>query len=430
MSYMAQIWSLADGGDAESLNKALMIAMKKKVLTSMSSKGYAPVGRNRKSSIGENMQLAFVHLRILDVCKGMLLKQKKVEMHQICYEVLSADAETADAVLGMHKKEAGDFPEAAQHYRKAAVESKLRNDKANIIPFNSSCLECCGMVDEPSDRLKLVQMSALLDSGVESCFNSDLDGATRLLAKSSVMGKAHMDALDPGEEASDERRTLIAKNMLSSLFPPFLTKCFIEPDPENAALVANIAYKLFEFCRDHLRRSAYFFEALVHSGPMADVCGTDTRWHEVEGADAWTAESAQPALKEFASLPLTGAGGKRTSTLDVRNKFGTLYTAKDEAAFLQEYLEIIVGGARRRVHERVDLAQWGFAEIEQLFERAVDEANFLCSPLMVAFALKELKALHAASSAKGAAAQSRYEESLFDLTMDRTTPLRIFLESE
>ena len=54
---------MADGGDDDALQVAIMVTMKKKMLTSMSSKGYAPVGRNRKSSIGENMVFAFVHLR-------------------------------------------------------------------------------------------------------------------------------------------------------------------------------------------------------------------------------------------------------------------------------------------------------------------------------------------------------------------------------
>ena len=121
MSVMTPLWQLAEGGDDESLNKALMVAMKKKMLTSMSSKGYAPVGRNRKSSIGENMVFAFVHLRILDVAKSALLKQQKISLHEIAYEVLSSPEHGApDEELAVHKEAAGDLLGAADLFLLAA----------------------------------------------------------------------------------------------------------------------------------------------------------------------------------------------------------------------------------------------------------------------------------------------------------------------
>jgi len=120
MSVMKELWGMADGGDDDRLSKALMIAMKKKMLTSMSSKGYAPVGRSRKSSIGENMQFAFVHLRILDVAKGMLLKQQKVQLHEIVYEVLSSDGHnTPPEELAIHKEGSGELKSATALLKQA-----------------------------------------------------------------------------------------------------------------------------------------------------------------------------------------------------------------------------------------------------------------------------------------------------------------------
>jgi len=82
MEEMAELWRLADdsGGGDESLQRALMIAMKKRVITSISSKGYVPSGRNRKSSAGENIQFMFMHLRILDVVATNMLKARAAEL--------------------------------------------------------------------------------------------------------------------------------------------------------------------------------------------------------------------------------------------------------------------------------------------------------------------------------------------------------------
>ena len=133
MRVMRPLWAMAEGGDDESLNKALMIAMKKKMLTSMSSKGYAPAGRNRKSSIGENMQIAFLHLRVLDVAQGMLLKQQKQQLHAMAYSVLSDESlglDTAPEELGHHARAAANFNEAARCYRQAGVVFKKQGVNA------------------------------------------------------------------------------------------------------------------------------------------------------------------------------------------------------------------------------------------------------------------------------------------------------------
>ena len=109
-------WALM-GAEEDKMQPALMTAMKNKMLTSLSSKGYAPAGRDRKSSIGENPVFSFVHLRIGDVAIGSILKQREKELHDICYEVLSSEEHNAPAeVLGAHKEAVGDVKAAADFF--------------------------------------------------------------------------------------------------------------------------------------------------------------------------------------------------------------------------------------------------------------------------------------------------------------------------
>jgi len=135
MHTMKELWSLSEGGDDEDLNNALMVAIKKKVLTSMSSKGYAPVGRNRKSSIGENVVFAFVHLRILDVCSGMLLKQQKVQLHAMCAEAFSSDGMQTEPEA-RHLNESEEYERAVAYWRQAIDLS--RKSAGDFLPFIDS----------------------------------------------------------------------------------------------------------------------------------------------------------------------------------------------------------------------------------------------------------------------------------------------------
>ena len=109
----------------------------------MSSKGYAPVGRNRKSSIGENMQFAFVHLRILDVAKSALLKQQKISLHEMAYAVLTDEQlglDTPPEELANHKIEAGDSVAAFQLLLAAKLNSAAKTSyiAASIFAYRSS----------------------------------------------------------------------------------------------------------------------------------------------------------------------------------------------------------------------------------------------------------------------------------------------------
>jgi len=123
--------------------------MKKKVLTSMSSKGYAPVGRNRKSSICENMVFAFVHLRILDVAKAMLLKNQRIQLNEMAFTVLSSSEispPTAPEVLAMHKFETGDYREAAKHF--IAAHFATISDWNSSLAFIVQAILCFEKADE------------------------------------------------------------------------------------------------------------------------------------------------------------------------------------------------------------------------------------------------------------------------------------------
>jgi len=70
-------------------------------------------------------------------------------------------------------------------------------------------------------------------------------------------------------------------------------------------------------------------------------------------------------------------------------------------------------------------------EATSAFERALREAEQVGSPLMIALVMKELKDICPKDKVgERTQYQSRYEESLFDLTMERDTELRRFLESD
>ena len=166
MAAMQPLWQLADGGSDAELQQALMVATKKKLLTSMSSKGYAPAGRNRKSSVGETMQFQFVHLRILDVCLSSVLKARSNELHQHCSEFLSADAKNVKPeVLAWHLGEAEQHERALGYWRMAL--DNCERASGDVQPFATACLATLDRLELEGPR----QNKVMIQDGME--YNSD-----------------------------------------------------------------------------------------------------------------------------------------------------------------------------------------------------------------------------------------------------------------
>ena len=141
-------WALM-GAEEDKMQPALMSSMKNKMLTSLSSKGYAPAGRDRKSSIGENLVFSFVHLRIGDVAIGSILKQRKKELHEICYEVLSSEEHNAPPeVLAAHKEAIGDAKTAADFYIMAQADGKEKFNPNEVVAHCIAGLRCVETIEE------------------------------------------------------------------------------------------------------------------------------------------------------------------------------------------------------------------------------------------------------------------------------------------
>ena len=95
------------------------------------------------------MQFAFVHLRILDVCAGMLLKQQKVQLHEMAFTVLSDESlglDTAPEVLAMHKLEACEFKAAAGYYEAARVAMLTKGNFPVTIKMGLESKRMCELI--------------------------------------------------------------------------------------------------------------------------------------------------------------------------------------------------------------------------------------------------------------------------------------------
>ena len=110
------------------------------------------------------MVFAFVHLRILDVCRASILKNRSRELHRMSFEVLVSDATSKPEELAWHCDECDDHEHAVRYGRDSIVTVKRLS--GDVYTFVEACLASLERLEEEgplSDWAGLQKLTTLSD---------------------------------------------------------------------------------------------------------------------------------------------------------------------------------------------------------------------------------------------------------------------------
>ena len=173
------------------------------------------------------MQFAFVHLRILDVAKGSMLKAHKMQLHELCYTVLSSDevGDTALEVLASHKEHAGDLRAAVKLQVAATQKASKLSDYDVLLTFalKARSLFAAIEADEPlgSDEWVALKASALFQASFANDFKGDNPELTAAIAAEydALLENITIDKYSSASTSTD----LLEKKLLGMVMPMFGT---------------------------------------------------------------------------------------------------------------------------------------------------------------------------------------------------------------
>jgi len=270
MDFMAMMWQQADGAE-DDLQKALMFALKKKLLSSLSSRGFTS-GARRKSSIGEGLTFAFAHLKTQDVMSESMLKARKQELHELAISVLvNQDENVPPEVLAFHAEESGDLELAAKEWRRAAAIAKQSLSPLLNVAMCENCYESCVELQnqnggELSDNMIVLKLLSATDAAhSSSAFNA-------VEAVEKWNKRAIADAKMVGEDAPRELIEVLAKTIVTECTAPWFGSRAMGCDAvdgrdfETILAVTAVAQRFYEFVvhkhKDFAKFGASKFESV------------------------------------------------------------------------------------------------------------------------------------------------------------------------